>query len=88
MSNIIDVQVTAQTTSEQRDCLSLAMTPLRIPRRRYMSFLRVLLALRGLYTRRRPVESRWMNPAGQRWETPTDCLARTEPYLYIHSLSR
>jgi hypothetical protein len=90
MLNVTDVQVIAQTTSDQRDCLSTppAMTPLRIPRRRHIPFLRLLQTLMVFYTRHRPVESRWINPDFQHWETPTDRLARTEPYVYIHSIAR
>jgi hypothetical protein len=92
MPNVTDAQVTVHMTPDQRDCLSTppVMTPLRIPRRRRISFLllRLLWTLKVFYTRHRPVENRWINPDYQHWETPTDHMARTEPYLYIHSLSR
>ena len=91
MLNVTDVRVTAQTTSDQHDCLSIPptiTTPLRIPRRSHIPFLRLLRTLRVFYPRHRPVESRWITPDCQHWETPTDRLARTEPYLYIYSLSR
>jgi hypothetical protein len=90
MLNVTDVQVTAPATSDQRDCLStpLVMTPLRIPRRKHMPFHYVLQALKVFYTRHRPVEDQLLHHDYQPWETPTDRLARTEPYVYIHSISR
>jgi len=57
------------------------------PRRRPAALLHFLRNLVTFWTRRRVFESRWIRPGLQRWETPTDFLARQYTYLYIRSMS-
>lgn len=89
MPNVTAVQATARTASAPYNVLSPPpmTTPLRIPRRRFATLLRVLETLLVSWTKRRPMESRWMPPDKSRWETPPERAARTDPYLYIFSIS-
>jgi hypothetical protein len=59
----------------------------RISRRRFPAVRHVLQTLRVPVMHHRQWDGRGSTPEAPRHETLADRFARTEPYLYIHSLS-
>jgi hypothetical protein len=90
MPIVTAVRATAQPNIDQRDLVVIPPTPtilLRLLRRRHIAFLHLLQTLLISWIRHRVMERQWINPTYQRQETIPERVARTEPYLYIRSLS-
>jgi hypothetical protein len=89
MPNGTSVLATAQTRIDQHDLLvtpPTRTTSLPTPRRRHGVLLHAWHSLLGSWAKRR-LDQEWSNPDYPRWETVPERVARTEPYLYIRSLS-
>ena len=81
---------TVHTTTAPRELLATPptlTTLLRIPRRRFTAFLPLLQALRVAWAQRHHMAGRGIASDYPRRETVPERVARTEPYLYIRSLS-
>jgi hypothetical protein len=85
-----DEHVTAQTITAPHALLAtppMTTPPLRIPRRRSTAFLHLLQTLNVPFSTHRQQDIQRICPPSLWHETLADRVARTAPYLYIHSLS-
>ena len=90
MPTATDEHVTAHTSTAQRESITMSPTTttlLRIPRRRSLAWLSLLKTLSVPFMKHRQRDMRGTNPDVLRHETLADRVARTKPYLYIHTLS-
>jgi hypothetical protein len=89
MPNATNVPATVPPRTPQHNLFvtPTARTTLLQTPRRFAVFLHPLQTLRAAWTRPRCREHRCITPDYPRQETVPERVARTEPYLYIRSLS-
>lgn len=90
MPNVTDVLTTAQAiidNHELRLTTAPRPTPLAPPRRRPGLLQRAFHMVMALCTRRHVRERQGMHLDSRRQESPQECVARIDPYLYILSIS-
>jgi hypothetical protein len=87
MATVTEAPVTAPC-DEQRALISPHLTtpPLSTPRWRPTLLLRFLQILVPSCARHHAFERPWISPDLPRGETPTEFLARKDPYLYIQAM--